>query len=118
MPTRCTMPFENFRNWKRRSAPMPTSSSSREARCAPFADRAAEDPREVDEQFLGRQVVVEVRVLGQEANPATDGDIADRLAQDLGVPRGGINQLHQQLQGGGLTGPVRAEEAEHFALSD
>src|SRR6185295_9345480 len=32
MPTRCSMPFENLRSCRRRSAPMPTSSSRRVAR--------------------------------------------------------------------------------------
>ena len=31
---------------------------------------------------------------------------------------GRINQLHQQLEGGGLAGPVRAEKAENLSLSD
>jgi hypothetical protein len=37
------------------------------------------------QQLLGREVVVEVRVLGEEAEPLPDGDVPDRPAQDLGV---------------------------------
>jgi hypothetical protein len=83
-----------------------------------LTDGAAEYPRKVHEQFLGGQVVVEIRVLGKVANPAAHGDVADGAAQDLGVTRGRINQLHQQLQGGGLASPVGAEEAEDGPSSD
>src|SRR4029453_8656245 len=83
-----------------------------------LTDGAAEYPRKVDEQFLGGQVVVEIRVFGKVANPAAHRDVADGATQDLGVTRGRINQLHQQLEGGGLAGPVRAEEPKDLALSD
>ena len=70
------------------------------------------------EQLLGGQVVVEVRVLGQVADAAPDGDVADRPAEDLGVAAGRKHQLHQQLQRGRLAGAVGAEEAEDLAGLD
>ncbi len=42
-------------------------------------------------------------------------DVAGRMAEDLDVAAGGIEQAQQQLDGGGFAGAVRAEQAEDFA---
>ncbi len=118
MPTRCSMPFENFRSCSRRSAPMPTSSSSARHAAAALGRRVAEEAGEILEQLLGGQVVVEVGVLRQVADPALDVDVADRPPEDLGAAGRRIDQLHQQLERGGLAGAVRPEEAEDLALPD
>ena len=47
-----------------------------------------------------------------------DRHVADRPAEDLGAPGRRENQLHQQLQRGGLAGAVRTEEAEDLARLD
>ena len=78
----------------------------------------AEQPGEVLEQLLGRQVVVEVRILGQVADAALDGEIAERPAEQLRAARRREDELHQQLQRGGLAGAVGAEEAEDLARLD
>ena len=78
----------------------------------------AEERREVVEQFLGRQVVVEVRVLGKVADAPPTVEIADGPAEDLGAAGGREDQLHQQLERGGLARAVRAEKAEDLAGLD
>ena len=80
--------------------------------------RYAEQPAEVVEQFLGGQVVVEGRVLGQETEAPFHTQIADRTAEDAGVATGGEDQLHQQLDCRALAGAVGAEKAEDLALVD
>jgi hypothetical protein len=47
-----------------------------------------------------------------------DREIAERLAEHLGVPGGREDQLNQQLQRRGLASAVRAEESEDFARVD
>ena len=78
----------------------------------------AEEAREVLQQLLGRQVVVEVGVLGKVAETALHRHIARRPAQDLGRPAGRVDELHEQLEGGGLARSVGAEEAEDLAGGD
>ena len=97
---------------------MPTRSSSVGDALAPVGAAVAKQLAEVPEQFLGRQVVVERRVLRKVADALAHGEVADRTAENLGTSRGRINQLHQQLQRGRLAGAVRAEKAEHFAAVD
>ena len=76
----------------------------------------AKQPREVGQQLLRREVIVKVRVLGQEADAVFDGGVADRSAEDAGRARRGVEQLHQQLQRRALAGPVRTKETEDLPL--
>ena len=54
---------------------------------ATIAARVAEEPREIRQQFLGSQVVVEVRILRQVADAALDVEVADGTAENLGATR-------------------------------
>src|SRR5262245_14696790 len=72
--------------------------------------------RKVSEQLLGGEIVVEVRILGQVADAPPDLDVADRAPQNLGPTGCRVNQLHQQLERGGLAGAVWSEEAKDFSL--
>jgi hypothetical protein len=85
---------------------------------APLGSAIAEKSREVGEQLLGGQVVVKVRVLGQETNPALDADVTDRPAQNGGVAGGREHELHQQLEGRGLPRSVRPQKPEDPAGLD
>src|SRR5262249_36749718 len=76
----------------------------------------AEKAREVGQQLLAREVIVEGRVLREETNPLLDGEVARGLAENSRRPGGGIKQLHEQLERGALAGAVRAEKPEHFAF--
>src|SRR5437762_3311105 len=78
----------------------------------------SEEAREVDEELLGGQVVVEVGVLGKVADATLDPNVTDGASEDLGAPRGGKQQLHQQLEGGGLSGAIGPEKAEDLARAD
>ena len=110
-PTRCSMPFENLRSGSRRSPPMPTRSSRRGHAPAPLGPRRAEQAREVGQQFFGGQVVVEVRRFRQVADAPAHVGIARRLPEHRDPPRRRVDQLRQQLEGGGLAGAVRARES-------
>jgi hypothetical protein len=46
------------------------------------------------------------------------GQVAHRPAENLGPPGGRIDQLHEQLEGGGFAGAVRPEEPENLSLPD
>jgi hypothetical protein len=78
----------------------------------------AEEAREVGEQLLAGEVIVEVGILGKKSDPGLHGRITDRPAQDPGRTGRGIQQLHQQLERGALAGAVRPEKPEDFTLVD
>ena len=118
MPTRWIMPFENLRSCSRRSR-ADTHAIKKRRHPLPAVDaRKAEKPREIREELFGREVVVEVRVLGKVADALPRRDVANRPAQDLGTARRRENQLHQQLERRRLTGAVGTEEAEDLARLD
>jgi hypothetical protein len=85
---------------------------------APLARVEAEQPAHQIEQLRARQVVVEVRVLRQEAEPLLDLSIGDRPAEDARLPRRREDEPHQHLERRGLAGAVGAEEAEDLVLLD
>jgi hypothetical protein len=70
------------------------------------------------EQLADREVVVEVRLLGQEAHALAGGPARHRRAEDLGLAAGDRAQPHQAADRRGLAGAVGAEEAEHLAAGD
>ena len=72
----------------------------------------------VFEQLLGGEIVVEVRILWQVPDAAPDLDVADRAPQNLGPTGCRVNQLHQQLERGGLAGTVWSEEAKDLPFTD
>jgi hypothetical protein len=77
-----------------------------------------EQLREIDEQFLGGEVIVEERIFRQVADVALRFHVADRPAENLAAARRGIDQLHQQLERRRLARAVRAEEADDFSRFD
>ena len=118
MPTRCSMPLENFR-----SCTPPTSA----VRHVPALHLTLRDRLSrihsgklpvVLQQFAGGQVVVEVRLLGQKSDLRLHARIVDFHPQNAGRASGGEDQPHQHLERGGLAGAVRSEEAENLAFLD
>src|SRR5688572_19034125 len=85
---------------------------------APLGAVVAEQAGEIIEELFGGEVVVEVRALGKISDAALDVDIADRASEDFSVAGCGIDELHQQLEGGGLACAVRPKETEGFSLGD
>src|SRR5262249_41245818 len=83
-----------------------------------FAGAVPEEPGEIAQQLFSGQVVVEVRILREVANPALYRKVARRFSKELSASRGRIDELHQQLQRGGFAGAVRTEKSEHFAALD
>jgi hypothetical protein len=73
----------------------------------------------VEAQELGSsEEVVEVGVLGEEAHVLPVLAFTDVVAEDGGASALGVDQTHQDLERGGLPGPVGADEAEDLALPD
>src|SRR5207245_2039116 len=60
--------------------------------CAALRPADAEESGKIDQQLLGRKVVVEVRILGEVADALLDGEIAEGPSQDFRVARGGKHQ--------------------------
>ena len=81
MPTRCSMPLENLRSGSRRSRPMPTSSSSDADAPAAVGGADTEQTGVVGQQLFGRQMVVEVRLLGQVTEAAFGVEVARRASR-------------------------------------
>src|SRR5262249_61146543 len=85
---------------------------------AAFAVGVSEERREVGQQLLSGEVVVEVRILRQVAEAALDGEIAERPGPNIGAAAGRKDELHEQLERGGLSSAVLPEEAERLARFD
>ena len=75
----------------------------------------AEESADVLKEFLGREIVIEVRILGQIADSAPHRHGAGRLAENISLPFRGPDQAHEYLQGGGLAGAVGTQETEDLA---
>src|SRR5262249_39082905 len=67
------------------------------------------------EELAHRQVVVEVRRLGQEAAARARGAAGARVAEDLRAAAGGADEAEQAPDRRRLAGAVRTEEAEDLA---
>src|SRR5690606_7729992 len=65
-----------------------------------------------------RQVVVEIGVLWQVADPALRRDVASRGPQDARLARARMDQPHQHLHRRGLARAVGTKEAENLAALD
>jgi len=61
------------------------------------------------------QVIVEVRLLGKEADAAARLGLVDRAAEQEGLPGRPLDEAHEQLDRRGLPRAVRAEVAHHLA---
>ena len=77
-----------------------------------------EEVRVEGEELAGRQVIVEIGVLGQEAQPFPGPRREVRLPEDLHGPGVRKDEPEDALDGRRLAGPVRPEVAEDFALFD
>ena len=82
------------------------------------AARDLEQPAVEVERLLGVEELVEVRLLGQVADPLVLGDVGGRLVEDQGVALGGEEQAEQQLDRRGLARAVGAQQAEDLAAVD
>ncbi len=78
----------------------------------PVGGAISEECGEIGQQFFGRQVIVEIGVLGQVADATLHAHVAGGPAEELGPTRRRIHELHEQFQRGGLAGAVRSEESE------
>jgi len=85
---------------------------------APIGRWDVEQAGEVREQFLGRQVVVEIRVFRQISDAPPHVEAADGPSQNLGTARGREDQLHQQLESRGLARAVGAEKPKDLTALD
>ena len=88
------------------------------ARWRRSAEGCRTDPPKYVQQLFRRQVVVEIRVLGQKADAPAHVEAADRPAQDLRSAGGREDQLHQQLERRRLARAVGAEKPEDLAALD
>ena len=96
----------------------PTMSISRSTRLRPLGRRDVEQPAVEVERLLGVEELVEVRLLGQVADPLVLGDVGGRLVEDQRLALGGEEQAEQQLDRGRLARAVGAEQAEDLAPMD
>src|SRR5882762_76956 len=77
-----------------------------------------EQPRVKVEELLPGEVVVQVRVLGQEADAPSGPDLRGVLAKQADDARIRKDQAQRQLDRGGLAGAVGADGAEDLPLPD
>ena len=96
---------------------MPDAIEERRRRACGDRRRVSKELTEIVQQLLRGQVVVERRILRKIADAPARGEIADRPSENLGAPGGRVDQLHEQLERGGLAGAVGTEEPEYFAAS-
>ncbi len=82
--------------------------------------RHPEVPAVEVERLLQREEVVEVRLLGREADQRPGlAVVVDRVvAEDLDLPRGGGREAGGAVDQRRLAGAVRAEQAEELTLRD
>ena len=66
-------------------------------------------------QFVWRQVIVKVRMLGEIAHALVHGGVIQFFAQDASRAGSGKNQTEENLEGGCLPRPIRAQQAKDFA---
>src|SRR6185437_15178274 len=76
------------------------------------------EARVIVEQLSCAQVIVEIGLFRQEADPALDLKIAKIFSQNRGPARRGEDDAHQQFESGGLPGAVGAYKPERFAGLD
>ena len=112
MPMRCSMPLEYLRRWTSAASVSPTSARRRATRSLRVPASMREDAVAEDEELAPREVVVEVRVLGQIAHCAESGDT------QLDRARRRAHEAQGDLHGGGLAGAVGPQQAHHFVRAD
>ena len=67
------------------------------------------------QQLFRRQVVVEIRMLGEVTDTLVHGRVIQFLAQDSRRAGSRKNQAEKDFERGGLPRPIRAQQAEDFA---
>src|SRR5262249_39695774 len=72
----------------------------------------SEQPGVEIEKLSPREIVVEIRILGQETDPLPHFDLRDVLAEEPDAPLVRKGEPQRQLDGRGLAGAIRADEAE------
>ena len=80
------------------------------------ASLQAEEAPVEPEELLGGEEVVEVGAVWDKGEVIFDRCVPDLLAEDPGPAGGGEDQPQENLDGGGLPGPVGAEESEDLAF--
>ncbi len=90
-------------------------SISRPTRLFRSRSRHLEQPSVELKRLLGVQELVEVRLLGQVADPLVLGDVGRRLVEDQRLALGREQQAEQQLDRGRLSRAVGPEQAEDLA---
>ncbi len=70
------------------------------------------------EEFISREVFVEVGILGHESDPFPHGNIIDRTSEELHVSEGRLHDTEDTLHGRRLPGTIWAEKSEYFPLSE
>ena len=117
MPSRCCMPFEYLRICRSAASVSPTSSSSSPdaARHGRRRRRRRARPKKRERLAAGQELVVR-GVLGQVADAPLRLRRRDGRVVDEGPSRGGEDEPHEHLDGGGLPGAVRPDEAEDLPV--
>src|SRR5262249_6126221 len=70
------------------------------------------------ERFLGVQELVQIRFLGQIADPLILADLGGRRSEDDSLAIRGKQKAEQQFDRGGLTRAVGAQETKYLAAVD
>jgi len=68
-------------------------------------------------EFGGGQPVVEAKIFGEEADLATDFDVGVRMAEDLCLAAGGLDEAEKHFDGGAFAGAVGAEKTKNLAAT-
>src|SRR5207249_10439453 len=82
-----------------------------------LSSQAEELPVE-PKKLLCRQIVIKIGCLWQKTDLMLHGHIADLSLQEPGLPAGGIDEAHQDLQGRGLARAIGSQESEDLPFSD
>lgn len=64
----------------------------------------------------GRQRSIQAGILNENAHPAAEVALCQRLTENLDLPGGGVGQSRQHLEGGGFTGAIGTDKTIDFPL--
>ena len=117
-PSRCCIPFENALTGSSARSTSPTRARASSMAAARLRGR---DPGELGmetQDFAGMEPRLVAELLGQVADGRPRPAVAQRRAEDLARAGARSHEAEQQLDGRGLAGAVRAEQADQLAASD
>ena len=80
--------------------------------------RHIEQPAVEVERLFGVQEAIQIGLFWQISKPGVLRDVGGVTAEDQRLSAGGKQQSQQQLNGGGLSRPVGAQQAEDFAAAN